>query len=71
MAAALLRASLVDRLAWFHAPAILGADAWPATQPFGITTLAAMPRFTRTATRTLGPDLLSEYESPLPWERVG
>jgi diaminohydroxyphosphoribosylaminopyrimidine deaminase/5-amino-6-(5-phosphoribosylamino)uracil reductase len=60
MAAALLRADLVDRLAWFHAPAILGADGWPATQALGVALLSAMPRFHRTASRALGEDMLTE-----------
>ena len=61
VAGAFLRAGLVDRLAWFHAPAILGADAWPAAQAFGATALAAMPRFRRTSTQALGADTLTEF----------
>jgi diaminohydroxyphosphoribosylaminopyrimidine deaminase/5-amino-6-(5-phosphoribosylamino)uracil reductase len=61
LAAALLRADLVDRVAWFHAPAIMGADGWPAARPFGIEALAAMPRFVRTQTMPLGDDLFTEY----------
>ena len=34
----MLRADLVDRIAWFHAPAIMGGDGWPAVQAFGIET---------------------------------
>ena len=60
LAAALLRADLVDRLVWFHAPAVMGADGWPAAQAFGIADLAAMPRFVRTATRAVGEDVLTE-----------
>ena len=60
LAAALLRADLVDRVAWFHAPAIMGADGWPAAQAFGVAGLAAMPRFIRTATRPVGEDVLTE-----------
>ena len=45
IAASLLRADLVDHVAWFHAPAVLGGDAWPAVQAFGIEHLADMPRF--------------------------
>src|SRR4051794_12026483 len=54
LAASLLRADLVDRIAWFHAPAVMGADAWPAVQAFGIEHLHDMPRFVRTAETTLG-----------------
>jgi diaminohydroxyphosphoribosylaminopyrimidine deaminase / 5-amino-6-(5-phosphoribosylamino)uracil reductase len=61
IAAALLRADLVDRIAWFHAPAVLGADAWPAVQGFGIEKLAAMPRFIRGDAVRLGDDMLSEF----------
>jgi diaminohydroxyphosphoribosylaminopyrimidine deaminase / 5-amino-6-(5-phosphoribosylamino)uracil reductase len=61
LAASLLRADLVDRIAWFHAPAVMGADAWPAVQAFGIEQLDAMPRFTRTAQTLLDDDMLSEF----------
>jgi diaminohydroxyphosphoribosylaminopyrimidine deaminase/5-amino-6-(5-phosphoribosylamino)uracil reductase len=61
LAASLLRADLVDRIAWFHAPAVMGADAWPAVQAFGIEQLDAMPRFARTAQTLLDDDMLSEF----------
>ena len=60
LAASLLRADLVDRIAWFHAPAVMGGDAWPAVQAFGIDHLATMPRFTRIAETALGDDMLTE-----------
>ncbi len=62
LAASLLRAGLVDRLAWFHAPALLGAAATAAVQALGVTTLAEMPRFARRATQGLGADVLSVFE---------
>ena len=40
LAAALLRAGLVDELHWFLAPSLLGGDARPALGPLGIATLA-------------------------------
>jgi diaminohydroxyphosphoribosylaminopyrimidine deaminase / 5-amino-6-(5-phosphoribosylamino)uracil reductase len=61
LAASLLRADLVDRIAWFHAPAVMGGDAWPAVQAFGIEHLAAMPRFARVGDTPLGDDVLSEF----------
>ena len=61
IAGALLRAGLVDRIAWFHAPAVMGGDGWPAAQAFGVTALAAMPRFVRTASQALGADMLTEF----------
>jgi diaminohydroxyphosphoribosylaminopyrimidine deaminase/5-amino-6-(5-phosphoribosylamino)uracil reductase len=51
----------VDRLAWFQAPAVMGGDAWPAVQAFGIKRLDAMPRFSRIAETRLGDDILSEF----------
>jgi diaminohydroxyphosphoribosylaminopyrimidine deaminase/5-amino-6-(5-phosphoribosylamino)uracil reductase len=60
LAAGLLRADLVDRLAWFHAPALLGADGWPAAAVLGITELAAIPRFRRVRSLPLGEDVLTE-----------
>ena len=61
LAASLLRADLVDRIVWFHAPAVMGGDAWPAVQAFGIEHLAAMPRFFRIAETPLGDDMLTEF----------
>src|SRR3984885_8049385 len=61
VAAALLRGGLVDRIAWFHAPAVMGADAWPAVQAFGIDRLDAMPRFIRQRATPLGEDMLTEF----------
>lgn len=61
LAAALLRDGLVDRLAWFHAPTVMGGDGWPAAQAFGTAALSAMPRFERLAARPLGADLLAEF----------
>ena len=60
LAAALLRADLVDRIAWFHAPGVMGGDGWPAAQAFGVRALADMPRFTRQAATPVGEDMLTE-----------
>jgi diaminohydroxyphosphoribosylaminopyrimidine deaminase / 5-amino-6-(5-phosphoribosylamino)uracil reductase len=62
IAAALLRDGLVDRIAWFHAPGIVGGDGWPAVQPFGIDRIDTMPRFVRRHALLLGDDMLSEFE---------
>lgn len=61
IAAALLRADLVDRIAWFHAPSVMGADGWPSVQAFGVERLDLMPRFVRRAMRPVGDDTLSEF----------
>ena len=62
VAGALLRAGLVDRIAWFHAPSVMGGDGWPAAQAFGTTALDAMPRFERVASRPVGDDMLTELQ---------
>ena len=61
IAASLLRADLVDRIAWFHAPSVMGGDGWPAAQAFGVGHLADMPRFVRRRVVALGPDTLTEF----------
>ncbi len=61
LAAGLLRDGLVDRLAWFHAPCVIGGDGFPAAQAFGIQKLSDMPRFTPVSVRRLGPDILTQF----------
>jgi diaminohydroxyphosphoribosylaminopyrimidine deaminase/5-amino-6-(5-phosphoribosylamino)uracil reductase len=61
LAAGLLRENLVDRLAWFHAPSIIGGDGWPAAQGFGVVHLADMPRFIPMAQERWGDDMLSTF----------
>ena len=60
IAGALLRAGLVDRIAWFHAPSVMGGDGWPAAQAFGVAALKEMPRFRRVDSRPMGDDMLTE-----------
>ncbi len=60
LSAALLRAGLVDRLAWFRAPLLLGGDGVPVASGFGIDRLGDAPRFDRLAVAELGGDLF-EY----------
>ena len=62
IAASFVRAGLVDRIAWFHAPGIMGGDGWPSVQGFGIEKLATMPRFVRYRMTTLGSDMLTEFK---------
>ncbi|MBY0331285.1 MAG: bifunctional diaminohydroxyphosphoribosylaminopyrimidine deaminase/5-amino-6-(5-phosphoribosylamino)uracil reductase RibD, partial [Acetobacteraceae bacterium] len=62
IAGALLRDGLVDRLAWFHAPGVMGGDGLPAVRPLPLAALSAMPRFRRVASRPLGEDWLTEFE---------
>ncbi len=60
LAAALLRADLVDRIAWFHAPGVIGGDGFPGVQAFGVEALAQMPRFVRDSATPVGADMLTQ-----------
>ncbi len=61
LAAALLRARLVDRLVWLHAPLLLGGDGVPAVNALGLGGLAEAPGFDLLSSETVGSDLLSTY----------
>jgi len=61
LAAGLLRENLVDRLAWFHAPGIIGGDGWPAARAFGVAKLVDMPRFLPMSHERWGNDMLTTY----------
>ncbi len=61
LVAAFLAAGLVDGLAWFHAPRVLGADALPAARLTGIDRLADAPAFVRREVLELGEDVLETY----------
>jgi len=64
LAAALLRAGLIDHIAWFRAPRLIGGDGVPAITAFGIDKLAATPRFERSAVEALGDDVLETFHRP-------
>ena len=61
VAAAFLKADLVDRLAWFRAPIVLGGDGLAAPGALGIENLARAPRFRRNSIQALGLDLLETF----------
>ena len=62
LAAGLLRAGLVDRISWFHAPCIIGDDGYPAAQAFGVSRLEDAPRFAFVSAKRLGHDMLSQFK---------
>jgi diaminohydroxyphosphoribosylaminopyrimidine deaminase/5-amino-6-(5-phosphoribosylamino)uracil reductase len=62
LAAALVAGSLVDRIAWFRAPAIMGGDGLPAIAPIGMNAPADMPRFRRVDGFPVGDDILDLLE---------
>jgi diaminohydroxyphosphoribosylaminopyrimidine deaminase/5-amino-6-(5-phosphoribosylamino)uracil reductase len=61
LAAALLRAGLVDRLVWLQAPLLLGGDGVPAVGALGFGALAEAPGFDRLSTETVGTDLMTTF----------
>jgi diaminohydroxyphosphoribosylaminopyrimidine deaminase/5-amino-6-(5-phosphoribosylamino)uracil reductase len=62
LAATLLKANLVDRLAWFHAGTVMGADGRAAVEAFGDGRLAALVRFRRVGQHPVGADTLTLLE---------
>ena len=68
LAAALLRADLVDRLVWFHAPLLLGSDGIPAVAGLDPNGLAGMPRFEQLATEFVGEDVMTAFRARHPAE---
>ena len=56
LAAALLKADLVDRLHWFRAPAVMGGDGLPAVAALDVEHPGDAPRFSLHARREAGGD---------------
>jgi len=61
LAAALLRAQLVDRLAWFQAPLLVGSDGLPAIGGLEHATIAEAIHLARAQSQTLAQDTLQAY----------
>jgi diaminohydroxyphosphoribosylaminopyrimidine deaminase / 5-amino-6-(5-phosphoribosylamino)uracil reductase len=62
IAGALLRAGLVDRLAWHRAPILLGDSGLPALQGLGIERLADAIRLRLSARQEYEDDVLETYD---------
>lgn len=58
LAAGALRAGLVDRVAWFRAPLLIGGDGISALAGFGVDKVAQAPAFVRAGLTALGADIL-------------
>lgn len=61
VAAALLQSRLIDRLAWFRAPGLIGGDGLPAAQAFGVDAPEGMPRFVPAGRLRVGDDVLESF----------
>lgn len=61
LSAALLRAGLIDRIAWFRAPHLIGGDGKPALGDLGVESIEDMPAFELLAREAIGDDTLDIY----------
>jgi diaminohydroxyphosphoribosylaminopyrimidine deaminase / 5-amino-6-(5-phosphoribosylamino)uracil reductase len=63
VAAAFLRAGLVDRIEWFRAPILLGAEGRPCVGALALEKLASAPQFRRVFAEPVGDDLWERYDA--------
>ena len=61
VSAAFIRAGLVDRLVWVHAPLVIGGDGIPAIAGLDVAALADARTFERLSTETIGDDVLTTF----------
>ena len=61
IAAALVRLGLVDRLVWFRAPRLIGADGVPAVAGFGVEQLHQAVDFRLLSSVAVGADAMDTY----------
>ena len=61
LSGALMRFDLVDRLAWFRSPSVLGGDGLNAIDGLDIAKVLNLRRFHRTGQIALGEDVLETY----------
>ena len=60
--AALIARDLVDRVVWYRAPLVIGADGIPAVSGFDLGRLDDARNFARLSGEAVGPDLVETYE---------
>jgi diaminohydroxyphosphoribosylaminopyrimidine deaminase/5-amino-6-(5-phosphoribosylamino)uracil reductase len=63
VAASFLRRDAVDRLEWFRAPILLGAEGRPCVAAMELANLAAAPQFRRVSAEPVGDDLWERYDA--------
>ena len=61
LAVSFMRAGVVDRIEWFRASILLGADARPCLGGLGLEKLAAAPTYQRISVTQVGADLWESY----------
>jgi diaminohydroxyphosphoribosylaminopyrimidine deaminase/5-amino-6-(5-phosphoribosylamino)uracil reductase len=62
LAGSFMSAGLIDRLAWFHAPKLIGGDGVPSIAAYGVESLSDAQSFYRTAQYQCGKDIYETYE---------
>lgn len=62
VAASFLKAGAVDRLEWFRAPILLGAEGRPCVAALALAKLADAPKFRRLGAAPAGDDLWERYD---------
>ncbi len=61
LAASFIRAGLVDEIAWFRAPVLIGGEGLPAMGELGLSDLRSAARWRPVATERIGDDVLDTY----------
>jgi diaminohydroxyphosphoribosylaminopyrimidine deaminase / 5-amino-6-(5-phosphoribosylamino)uracil reductase len=62
LATALVRADLVDRIAWFRAPSLIGGDGLPVLAALGVAAPEQARRFARVGIEPVGDDVLETLQ---------
>ena len=63
VAASFLREAAVDRIEWFRAPVLLGAEGRPCVAALTLAKLADAPKFRRLSAEPVGDDLWERYDA--------
>ena len=61
LAASFIREGLVDEIAWFRAPILIGGDGLPALAALGLSNLGEASRWRAIATERIGVDVLDTF----------
>lgn len=62
LAASFIKAGLVDTIAWFRAPILIGGDGLPAIAALGLSAMENAPRWKTVSSQPIGDDVLEIYE---------
>lgn len=62
LAGSFISAGLVDRLAWFHAPKLIGGDGISSIAAYGVESLSDAQSFHRIAQNQCGKDIYETYD---------